>query len=61
MKQQILQYLSGGAVWWVIAAFLRAMPPPKADASTGYVWLHNFAAIIGANFDKLGGSTPEEK
>lgn len=58
MKQQVMQWLGGGAVWWVVAAFLRAMPAPKENASTAYVWLHNFAAIVGANFDKFTNREP---
>lgn len=54
MKQQIAQWLTGGAAWWLLSAFLRAMPAPKDNAGVGYVWLHNFAAIVGANFDRFG-------
>ena len=55
MPDQLAHWLTGGAAMWVVSAILRAMPAPKPEAPVWYVWLFNFAGIVGANFDKLGG------
>jgi hypothetical protein len=59
MRAQITEWLTGGAAWWVIAAFLRAMPAPGPNASVWYLWAHNFAQLIGANFDRLTSKAKE--
>jgi hypothetical protein len=53
MKQQFTDWLTGGAAIWLLSAALRALPDPMPMGSRFYLWLYNFAGIIGTNFDKL--------
>ena len=55
MKGQIAQWLTGGAAWWLVSAAMRALPVPAPTGSRFYLWLYNFAGIVGANFDKFRG------
>jgi len=61
MKQQITDWLTGGAGVWILSAALRAMPAPKENASILYVWAYNFAGILGANFDKFASRNSQQQ
>ena len=44
--------IAGGTVALILSAAARALPEPLPSGSRWYLWLHNFAQALLANFDR---------
>jgi hypothetical protein len=51
MRQQLLNWLLGGAGALVLSAAARALPEPLPMSSQFYVWFYRFAQNVLANWD----------
>jgi hypothetical protein len=58
--QPLLDFLNtpqGGFVAaLVLSAACRALPTPTEKSNGFYTWLHSFAGLLMANFDKIGAT-----
>ena len=46
------------AIFWIVSSAVSALPEPKTTSSSFYVWFHNFAQLVVANWSKLKSPQP---